>query len=136
MLGLMALVSLLYTWELTENYRGVQPYSDVEAIEIDKQEDSLGVLYTFTKNGECDLLSFAVVGTSYGIPEYLEYTDRDEIPENFNRESGPQSLNIFVDLPEGFPDAIELRTRHDCSRANPNDPTLEVINKVFARITN
>ena len=86
-------------------------------------EDVVDLSYSFVKNGDCTLQRFSVVGIDT-LPQYLEYTDGNNLGKNFNRDAGTQGLNISVPL-MGF-NTIEIRTVHQCGDKR--------VSKVFARL--
>eukprot|EP00918_Siedleckia_nematoides_P052355 GHVU01114436.1.p2 GENE.GHVU01114436.1~~GHVU01114436.1.p2 ORF type:complete len:131 (-),score=16.65 GHVU01114436.1:346-738(-) len=109
------------------------PYENVHVHQSDWAEGSLTIGATFDKT-DCELKTFAVVGFDREIPEYLEYTDLDEVPE-FDREKGSHSLHIVVDLEDKFFDAVEIRTRHECTvEDEEGNLTTEIVQRVFAHV--
>lgn len=131
LLGALAYATFLPYVEAT--YR-VKPYTDVVIHTDDWTKDGLTVRGSFTKNGECTIVSFAVVSFSDGIPRYVDYEDLDGLEKDFDREAGRQGLNIFLPVSPLDSDRIETRTRHSCIVGTDEDgkDITRVINKVFS----
>lgn len=121
---LMLSVILLSTAiPVIQDYLEPNPYKYVREVDVVWGEDTLDLSYSFVKNGDCILQRFSVVGIDT-LPQYLEYTDGNNLSKNFDRDAGTQGLNISVPL-MGF-DIIEIRTVHQCGYKR--------VNKVFARL--
>lgn len=97
-----------------EDMLRIEPYYEVKITEESWNRGSLVIRGSFIKNGFCKLETFAVVGTSDGIPRYLNFKDLDDLPKDFDREAGEQGLNISVDISDNTYDQVQIRTRHVC----------------------
>jgi hypothetical protein len=104
---------------------GVKPYYAVRVVQVERgPSGSVHITASFTKNENCKLEEFAVVGHQLGLTRFLEWSDSDGLGRSYDRMAGEQTLRIQVD-PDGV-DEIELRTRHNCDG--------KTIDRTFARI--
>jgi len=120
---MLGVILLLTTIPVIQDFLGPNPYKYVKEIKVAWSEDVVDLSYSFVKNGDCTLQRFSVVGIDT-LPQYLEYTDGNNLGKNFNRDAGTQGLNISVPL-MGF-NIIEIRTVHQCGDKR--------VSKVFARL--
>lgn len=121
---LLFFISGFMFWPTLQTFLEPEPYSNVEEVYTNFEEDSVELAYTFVKNGECEIKSFAVIGIGI-LPDYLKYEDLGDLPDVdglYNREAGLQGLHIRVDT-ESY-NTVEIRTRHLCGN--------KTIEKIFA----
>jgi hypothetical protein len=118
----------IFSFSLFGDLLKPNPYNYIEVLSVDWTDNSVYLVATFIKNGKCELVSFAPVGFSLGIPEYLQFKDGQGLPSNFDREAGKQLLNIQIDLSNRSYEYIEIRTRHKCVGVE------ESITKVFTTL--
>lgn len=113
--ALVFLLGLSFLWPTINEYLEPNPYDSVKEVSVMWNEDYVDIKYSFFKNEDCQILQFAVVGIGI-LPDYLEYTDLNNTPQDeelYNREAGLQGLHLRV-FTEDF-DKIEIRTAHNCS---------------------
>lgn len=70
---------------------------------------------TFVKNESCYLRDFVAVGSRVGSGyQFLQVTDRENIPPMYDRPAGSNTLYISIAVP-AIVDRVELRTIHECN---------------------
>jgi len=105
------------------------PYKDVELVSLTQNSGSINVVANFVKVG-CTFDRLVAVGFAGGESDILKWKDGDNLPENYDREAGLQTINIEVRTQGIYYDWIEIRTRHYCN--SRHDP----IDLVFLRLDN
>lgn len=114
-----------------------QPYGEVNILDVVREGSGVRISANFVKyeisdaeDGWCRLLEFVPYGIVAGRPIPLPHVDLHGREDNDSREAGFQALDIVVDFGQWRPEAVEMRTVHNCR--TEDDP--RIVTRVFATV--
>jgi hypothetical protein len=117
-----------FAYPIVSSRMGPVPYTVTDEAKAVWHKSYIDVTSNFTKGDECILLAFSVSGNSAGIPQTLDYIDRDNLPENYNRPPGDHTLNIRILTKGVYYESVAIHTRHLCGS--------QYVNKEYAILVN
>jgi len=125
-------------------FRQIEPYTNVQILYQERKNEDLYVTISFDKTAGCHLVRYSVFGVVGPFALPLRYVDRDDLPDQYDRDPGRQTLRNIISLGIvdtgirdrfGFSnwDRIEIRTRHICKNLQVNDPAEQnLVDRIFA----